>query len=341
MGERITRRSEWQAVGKDGEIVELEAKRYAVEPDFTEMTYLRARPVKITPSRAKRPERDFTRIVAFGDAQIDYRLYDGELHPIHDERAMKCARYIIRHLMPEIIVNLGDTIDLSQFSRYDKDSNHFYTTLQAAFDRVHEFYGELRADNPEAEIHEVDSNHNVRLGKMVLKQVSQLWGFRQAGSDPTKYPMLTYPYMANLEAHNVIWHGGYGAANYKYKDDLMMIHGNAVRSNGSTADLLSKKYPYTNIVAGHGHKSQMHVRTKPDGTYLTAVQAPALCKITGEVPGYGTGVDDMGHPVHNQQDWQQGVVIIDDYGDGLYQWRTVNITEGVAFMDGVMFDGNA
>ena len=80
----------------------------------------------------------------------------------------------------------------------------------------------------------------------------------------------------------------------------------------------------------------------PSQTALTLpLSKPQHCKITGEVPGYGTGVDDMGHPVHNQQDWQQGVVIIDDYGDGLYQWRTVNITEGVAFMDGVMFDGNA
>lgn len=340
MGERVTRRSEWQAIGKDGEIVELEAKRYAVEPDLKDIAYLQARPVRITPSKAKRPIREFTRIAAFGDTQIDYRLYDGELHPIHDEPAMKCARYILRHLMPEIIVNLGDSIDLSQFGKYDKDSNHFDTTLQAAFDRVHSFYGELRADHPEAEIHEVDSNHNVRLGKYVLKHLSQLYGFRAAGTDPSKYPMLTYPYMANLEVLNVQWHGGYGAAAYRYKDDLHFTHGDTVRSGGSTADLLSKRNPYNNIVAGHAHKAQQHVRTKPDGTYLTALQVGALCRTTGEVPGYGTAVDDMGHPVHKQMDWQQSVAVIDDYGDGAYDFRQIYINNGVAFFDGRVFDGN-
>lgn len=333
---------EWESLTKnaDGEAEIHTLRKYAYESDITEIPVIQARPVKITPSKARRPERPFTRIVAFGDTQIDYRLYDGELHPIHDERAMKCARYILRYLMPDVIVNLGDSVDQSQFGHFDKDSNHFDATLQAAFDRVHSYYAELRTDNPEAEIHEVDSNHNVRLGKYVLKHISQLYGFRPAGTDPSLYPMLTYPYMANLQAFDIKWHGGYGAAEYRYKDDLVFIHGNQVRSGGSTADLLSKKYPYANIIAGHGHKAQMHTRTTPDGKYLTAMQVGALCKTTGEVPGYGTGVDDMGHPVKAQQDWQQSVAVIDDYGDGYYDMRQVYINEGVAFFDGRYFDGN-
>lgn len=341
-GKRKILLGEWESLTKnaDGEAEIHTLRRYAYEPEPSELPTIQARPVRITPSRARRPERPFKRIVAFGDTQIDYRLYDGELHPIHDERAMKCARYIIRHLMPDFIVNLGDSIDLSQFSRYDKDSTHFDATLQAAFDRVHSYYGELRADNPEAEIHEVDSNHNVRLGKYVLKHLSQLYGFRPAGSDPSNYPMLTYPYMANLAKFNVIWHGGYGAAEYRYKDDLTFIHGEQVRSNGSTADMLSKRYPYSNVVAGHAHKAQSHVRTLPNGKYLTALQVGALCKTTGEVPGVGTSVDDFGHPVHRQQNWQQSIAVIDDYGDGIYDMRQVLIHEGVAFLDGRIFDGN-
>lgn len=344
MGEREIGRTEYEVVTKnadgEAEVHTLNARRYVSQPEPVEAKFIQARPVRITPSKAKRPERDFTRIVAFGDTQIDYRQYDGELHPIHDEKAMKCARYIIRHLMPEVIVNLGDSIDLSQFGRYDKDSNHFEATVQASFDRIHQFYGELRADNPEAEIHEVDSNHNVRLGRYVLKHMSQLYGFRPSGTDPSQYPMLTYPYMANLAAFNVIWHGGYGAAEYRYKDDLAFTHGDAVRSNGSTADLLSKKYPYSNIIAGHGHKAQMHARTTPDGKYLTAVQVGALCKTTGEVPGYGTAVDDMGRPVRKQMDWQQSILVIDDYGDGAYQFRQIYINDGQAYLDGKVFDGN-
>lgn len=289
---------------------------------------------RITPSRAKPKQRPYRRLFAFGDMQIGYRDIDGEMVPLHDEVAMGVARLICKDLQPDVIVNLGDSVDMAELSRFAPDSTHFSNrTLQQAFNRVHNFYAELRADNPAAKIVEVDSNHNVRLNRTILKMTPQLWGLKQAGAGED-YPVLTYPYMANLKSLDVDWVGGYGAAEYVYNDDLVFIHGNKVRSNGSTADMLSKEYPETNIVAGHGHKQQMHTRTTRKGNYLTAVQVGALCRTDGIVPGYGTAVDDYGKPVPKMEEWQQSVLDIQDYGDGNYQFNPILIRGGRAYYEG-------
>lgn len=309
--------------------------RNTAEIEAEEASFLsQAAPVNITPSDKKPADRDFTRIFVFSDTQIEYRRIQEEYVPIHDEDAMKIGRMICRDLQPDVIVNCGDTVDLPQLSRFEADSNHFQHNLQLAFDRAHQYYAELRADNPNAEIHEVDSNHNVRLGKFVLKNAMAFYGLKQSGQPPEAWPILTYPFLANLDALDVTWHGGYGAAEYQYSDDLIFIHGEKLRSNGSTAELLSRNYPYTSVVAGHGHKSQMHQRTQPDGKYLTHTQVGPLCKTTGEVPGYGTGVDDRGIPVPRQMDWQNQVLVIDDYGDGHYLYTHIPIMQGRAFHDG-------
>lgn len=334
----------YQTVTKDAEgnpkTHDLEVTTVSYQPRVVNgMPTYQAVPANIRPSTAKAPKLDYKLIGVFGDAQIDYRYIDGEYIPIHDERAMRVARLLLKANRPDVIVNLGDSVDLPQFSRFDKDSTHFNNhTLQRSFQRVHDYYAELRADNPQAEIHEVDSNHNTRLGKFVLKNMPDLWQFRPAGTPKEAWPMLTYPYMANLDALDIKWHSGYDAAQYEYANDMIFKHGKEIRSNGSTADLQSKKNPYANIVVGHGHKYQAHTRTTPDGQYLFAIQAPALCKITGEVSGYGSAVDDMGYPVFRYQDWQQGIVFIKDYGNGVYEHEVVFIRDGKAHHNGKLYE---
>lgn len=286
-----------------------------------------AKPIKAEPQK---------RIFAFGDNQIDYRDIDGRLIPLHSEPTMRAQLALIKDLKPDIIVNGGDTVDLPQFSKFDPDSVHFARTLNAAFERVYLMYKEIRQAAPKAEIHEVDSNHNARLRKAVLRNMKELDQFRVPGAHEP-FPLLSYATMANLKEFDVNWHSGYGAAAYKFQDDLIFIHGEKVRSNGSTADLLSKTYPYCNVVAFHGHKMQTHYRTAPDGTYYAAVQVGCSCDTLGVVPGYGTAVDDNGFPVRRQMDWQNSALVVEWYGEGFYTFEHIPIRDGMAFYRGKLY----
>jgi hypothetical protein len=259
--------------------------------------------------------------------QIDYRRIDNDLIPIHDEKAIAALIEFARDLRPDELINAGDTVDLAPLSRFTRDSDHFYRTLGPSFQRIHDIYAQLRSDNPDAKITEVDSNHHKRLTDFVLKQMPDFYGVRQAGR-PEEDPVMTYPFLANLKHVGVNWIGGYGAATYEYKPDLAIIHGEFAVSSGSTAAKLSKANPDRNIVQGHVHRIESQYRTTRTGQYLGAFTIGALCRTDGFVPSYHSSVDHLGHPVAYNENWQQGVMVIKDYGDGQYQFDQVPIING-------------
>lgn len=302
-----------------------------------------AAPANIRPTKRSAPTRDHKIIVAISDAQIDYRrLPNGELEPIHDERALRVAELMCKELKPDEIVNLGDTVDLAAISRFQPDSDHFHRTIGPSFQRVHDFYAQLRADSPWAKITEVDSNHNTRLRNFVIKYAPALLGFVRPGE---KWPYLSYPAMANFNDElDINWVSGYGAAEYVYgleydKPPIIFKHGNSAVSNGSTSSKESKENPEVNVVRGHSHRIETHYRTTRNGNYLASIICGVLCRTTGEVPSYHSAVDDKGYPVKYQEDWQTGLLVIEDY-EGNYNFNHVPINNGKAFYQGREYDGN-
>jgi hypothetical protein len=302
-----------------------------------------AQSAKISPSRRKAPERDHKRLYVFSDAQVDYRrMEDGKLEPIHDERALAVGRMICRDVMPDEIINLGDTVDLAALAHFAPDSDHFHRTLGPSFQRVHDYYAELRADNPWAKITEVDSNHNTRLKKFVLKYAPSFYNMKRAGSEEDEYPVFSYPFLANLRTVNVEWVSGYGAAEYIYgaeykKPPIIFKHGVSVVSGGSTAAKESRENPDVHVVRGHSHRVENHYRTTRAGQYLGAYVIGAACRTTGEVPSYHSAVDDRGKVVKYQENWQQSVMVIYDY-DGHYQFDNILINDGKAFYNGKAYE---
>ena len=305
-----------------------------------------ATPARITPSRRKPIQRDHEVLLAFGDMQVDYRRIDDELIPIHDVAAINALKLLAKDLQPEELINLGDTVDLSGLSRFAKDSDHFYRTLGPSFQYVHDFYAQLRSDNPNAKITEIDSNHHKRLTDFVLKNMPDFYGVRQAGSTDD-YPVFTYPYLTNLKHVGVDWVGGYGAAEYIRRDkdgnpkpDLAFIHGEFAVSSGSTAAKLSRANPDRNIVQGHKHSMESHYRTTRAGKYLGAMVVGALCRLDGAVPSYHSSIDTYGIPVHYQENWQNGAMVVEDYGEGNYQFNHIPIKDGKLFYKGKEYNGN-
>ncbi len=310
------------------------------------VSYPAATPARITPTKRRSVDRDYSSIFVLGDAQIDFRRVlnhetgNDELLPIHDPRAMKLARYICRDLQPDTIVSLGDMVDLAALSRFKLDSDHFSRTIAPSFQAVHDFYAGLRSDNPDAQIVEVDSNHNTRLKDNVLKNMPAMHNIRQAGAAPTDYPVMTYPHLANLGHLGVEWVSGYGAAEFEYADDLAFKHGTLAVSKGSTAAKLSLENPDRHIVQGHAHRAESFHHTDRRGRQFGAYVVGALCRTTGEVPSYHSAVDDMGNVVKFQENWQQGAMHIRNYKNGNYQVDHILFNDGRAFYDGKEYVGD-
>lgn len=339
--------STWEALTKDndGEAQIHTLHKYAVQPpelDLADFLH-QAAPVRISPSRAKSVERGYETTLFFSDTQIGYRYIDGEYLPIHDESAMVCFRALAKHIRPDKLINLGDSVDFPTLSRFDPSSNHFDTTqsMQMSLDRAHRYWAELIADNPQAERVEVDSNHTVRVGRAALKALSQFYGVRQAGASPEDAPFLTYAWLMNFKDLGVQFDGGYGAAEYMVYPDVLAKHGKESRGNaGSTAQMNSKKYYGLSTVQGHDHRYQMQTTTDRDGNYRTHVVVPALCDTWGMVDGYNAAVDHMGHPVRRAQGWQQGALELRRYPDGENQWLPLFIKDGISHYGDREFNGN-
>jgi hypothetical protein len=317
---------------------------YEHETDPASFDNIKAVPARITPSRRKTQNRPFKKIAVFSDLQAGFRRVEnyqtGEIEMIttHDERAMRVARHLIRDIAPELIVNCSDSIDAGEIGRFERDADHFWRTLSPSFQAVHDYYAELRSDNPNARIVEVASNHNERIAKYVLKNVPDFYGLQRANTN-SQYPVLTYPYLANLEHVGVEWIAGYPSAEFIYGQEygatpIVFRHGTENSSNGTTAGKVMKNHPETHNVHGHDHSMSEAWHTPRSGNPIASLVIGALCKTNGIVPSYHSSVDDNGNMVHHQENWQQSIGEITDYMNGVYDFRQIQIIDGVAYRDG-------
>lgn len=326
--------STWETLYKDnegeGHVETLHKYEYPPEQvDIEELLVRQAPPIRITPSKAKPVNRDHTVYASIPDEQIGYRRIGERLEPIHDERALLATRLALKDIRPDVIVAQGDTIDMAELSRFAPDSNHFTQTLQHSIDRAGLWDAELAADHPNAQKIRLEGNHQ-RLMKFIMKNAMQVHGIKRAGGDT---PVLSMSFLMRADETGWNYVTGYPANEFRAKDDLVFVHGDKVRSGGSTAEKMSKEYPDRNVVFGHVHRHELHTRTNHRGEQFMAATFGTLARIDGAVPSHGNGVDEYGEIVPRYEDWQNGFGIISDY-NGVYVAEYVPIINGVAYYRG-------
>lgn len=284
----------------------------------------------IAPDKRKPPKRDHKLIFVWGDAQIGYRRINDVLVPIHDESAIDAALMLARDLKPDVMVDLGDTTDFAELSRFAPDSDQFQHTLQPSLQRTHDLFAQFTAVTPGAERVTVWSNHVKRLTDHILKTSPALYNIKSVGDE---YPAMSYPGLLKLDKIGWGYQDGY-PGEWKYADDLAFMHGTFAVSSGSTANKLSKANYGRNVVQGHKHSIERQYHTTREGRAMGAFVVGALCRIDGAVPSYHSsiGVDNI--PVEHYENWQQSVMVIEDYGDGNYNFKDVLIQNGRLFYEG-------
>jgi len=276
------------------------------------------------------------------DPQIGYRHIDGKWLPFHDEAAMDVALQITNWLYyndrVDGVINLGDFLDLPSQGRFEQEAA-FAGTTQAAFDRGHKFLQEQRAAiGPDAEIVLIEGNHDRRMEKFIMINAASAWGLKRANID--ELPVMSIPYLLRLDEIGVEYIDAYPAGAYWLTDNLRAIHGNKVRSGGSTAAAYTNADPHISTIFGHVHRQELQSKTvfDRDGYIKSIAVSPGcLCRVDGAVPSVNGSTKVDGRPATYWENWQQGVTVvtIDEHDEPFFEM--VQINSGVAWFRGQKF----
>lgn len=299
--------------------------------------------IKAEKNKSKPAKSDVKVAVLLPDPQIGFRKYeDGTLDPFHDEIAINTALAIMAYLEDSYgvsqVVNLGDFLDLSQQGRFIQEA-YFQQTTQPSIDYGHLFLAKQRATCPDAKIVLVEGNHDARFSKFVLVNAAAAYGLRRANI-PGAWPVLSVPYLLRCDELDVEYIDAYPAGEWWINTRLRAIHGNKVRSSGSTANALVKDNPHISTVFGHVHRLESHYKSTHDrsGPIRSVAASPGcLCRVDGAVPSFGSGVGTDGKPATHWEDWQQGMGVVWYREDGRFSLDMIHIIDGVALYHGREF----
>jgi hypothetical protein len=269
------------------------------------------------------------------DPQIGYRRVGASLDPFHCEKSMSVALSIAKDLNPDLIVNLGDFIDLPEFSKYMQEPA-FALTTQAAIDRGYEFLCHQKEVAPNAHIALIGGNHEIRLQKFIITNAKAAFGLSRAKT-PDNWPVLSVPYLLRTDELGVEYISGYPASEFWINDNLKCVHGSKVRSGGSTATAVCIDERVSTIF-GHIHRIEAHYKTvNVRGGFKTrlAMSPGCLSRIDGAVPSTNSGLDEYGKSTTRYENWQNGIAVVQyEDGDGIFSVTPVHIHSGIAIYNG-------
>lgn len=289
------------------------------------------------PTTKVRKATDFQTAVIVPDIQIGfYRGPEGTLEPTHDEAAMSVALAMIADLKPEEVVLVGDNLDLPEMGKYLTYPTYQQTT-QAAIDRASLFCAQLRKAAPDADITWLAGNHEERMPKYIATNAMAAYGLKRA-NQPESWPVLSVPFLCRMDEYDIVYKPGYPAADYWLNEKLRIIHGDRVKSNGSTAHVYLNQEK-TSVIYGHIHRIETAYKTREDydgPRTIMAASPGCLARIDGAIPSTKGGVDLDGRPLTRYENWQQGLGIVtyEKKGQAKFTYECIPIYGGWAMRNG-------
>lgn len=339
--------SEWQSITKDDEgeahIHDLEGASVVLSPKWAEgpawQPVDRGPVVRIPrPPKPRKVSADYLTAVVVPDVQIGFRrdIDTAELVPFHDELAMSAALRVVRVADPDLIVCLGDLVDLAPFGRFEQEPG-FALTVQPAIDRATLFLAELQAAAPHARIVLIEGNHDRRLAKSIVNNAVAAYGLRPGFTPPDTWPDLSIPHLLRLDDLGAEYIGGYPAGLFWINERLACIHGHKVNSAGSTAARVVDD-SRVSVIFGHVHRVELMHRTRlayEGAKFALAATPGCLCRIDGTVPSVKSSIDAFGRPVPTVENWSHGVAVVTyQEGDAPFGVELVPIFDGQVLFRG-------
>ena len=291
-------------------------------------------PIKINvslPKRRKPRKRKSTKVFLFPDPHVGFErdIRNGKLYNFHDRRAMDVAIQLIKESQPDVVVLLGDILDLAEWSdKFFKTPESALVTRPALLETAW-WITQIRLAAPDAEIVYLEGNHEQRLPKLIATYLPP--AFDLVGVGNVKWPVLSIPNLLDLDTLGVTWVPGYPKNEYWVTDNFRIVHGETVRAkSGATTKVVVEERHYGEAF-GHIHRVELATKTVDNRygkQYLTVISPGCLSHIDGRVPGRGS-----------HYNWQNGVGEV-EVVDGKIQPLLTYIHEGIAIKNGQEFVGS-
>ena len=350
---RVNKVSVYQQVTKDevGDFVVHDLQAIQFSPKWEEgpeWPVIQQGPrVQLQKSKTKvsRP-KGWEEAVIVPDIQIGFYKKDNEskeLEPIHDEKALSVALQLIEDINPNQVVMVGDNLDFAEFGKY-LTAAPFKQLVQAAIDRATMLCAQIRSAAPNAKISWIAGNHEARMARYIQTNAEAAFGITKGKLSSElrdKWPVLSVPYLCRMDEYGVTYVPGYPESYVALNENLMVIHGHKVTSNGST----TTKYlndAHVSVIYGHIHRTEYAYRTRlsKNGPRTVMAASPGcLCRIDGAVPSTKSGQDEFGRPMlMGAENWQQGLAVVQyqppGVGNEWFNYEPMWIYNGRGFFRG-------
>jgi hypothetical protein len=220
------------------------------------------------------------------------------LDPLHDRKAIDAVVQLAHKFQPDVIVLLGDFLDLAEWSTKFPTTPDLRQTTQPTIAELHWQLAQFREACPDARMVYTCGNHDHRAEKMVAERLEPAVDLRFARDPEDADPVLHISRLLALDHLQIDYEGPYDSDWYLW-DRIRIHHGNVVRRGGGATVAARLKDASHSEVFGHIHRMELGqklVRGPHGHKAITAMSPGCLCRVDGTVPG-----------TTKNPDWQQGV----------------------------------
>jgi hypothetical protein len=281
------------------------------------------------PSRHKRKPSEITTAVIIPDMHVGFiRQTNGNLIPLHNDRACFAVAGFIRETKPDMVVMLGDNLDLAEWSnKYLVTPDLAYTTQPS----LEWFSSWLRGwRDYTGYVCYLEGNHDKRLRDALVANMRAACGLHQVDSDNPD-PALSIPGLLDLHNLGVDWIGDYPRGEFWLNTNLCAMHAGALSNEPGRSAGKSLDGAAYSMLFGHAHRLESAHRTvwkngKPHtyGSYCMGT----LAHIDGRVPSNTA-----------RENWQTGFGVVHLYPDEKFHVIQVPIHDNMFYYNGREYHG--
>lgn len=286
-------------------------------------------------NRPTKPKQDkaLKKALIIPDSQNGYAtdLSTGRLDPFHDRRCWDLALQLADHEQPDVIVLLGDMLDLPDWSDKFIRSPEFAQNTQPAINELHWWLTRLRQICPDAEITYIEGNHEIRIVNAIKTNLKAAFYLKPA--DRLDGPEIySVPNLLGFESLGIEWVGDYPDGRVWLNDNYYLCHGTIAKAGpGQSAGgvVIDARSSSGN---GHNHRLEMASKTvfaRRGSVTYRSFSFGTLAKIPGRTPAKS-----------KENNWQNALGLVSyEPGNGLFEVYPLFISEGRLLWDNKRFEG--